>query len=776
MLSAHSPPLLAPKQDWRIQLEDLVVSCRDGLEAAKQRHSKLLQDLSAEEVLLADLQERLDQAEEMLLDVRYLIKSTPAVAIPDGLHSNVEEFNSVLKSPNPTPPDENGPLSPESEREKFRFREDEVSQAPVKRSILHNTANQPAKESINPSDQRTSSDSDRTPEPTAITKGDSSASHRFNSLNVPRSREPPPIAPPSRSIRRSHTLPHLATTTSRGRDGFDEIPESLNSPVTLSQSHRDLKAPLTRTVSTMSSTSEMSQISASHSILERLTGVVTEVEYGLLGKLPSYMRMTGDPVVVFRMVDGETVWHICKAYTQLLKFANLLTPFCKSLGLVLPPFPDRALFTNQTPANVDQRNDMLTAFISEFRKIASAEAQTGLTLPLKHKQMVGSFMLSDVVDLSNTKNLKGYLLRKGRFGSWKLRYYVVNGSFMDVYDKVENAPVESIRIRGATVRFVEPPSIGNSEERNAFEIIDTHKKRLLFCADTPEIRQKWVHTLADLANAPLERPSVLPTPLLFTRSNTLPPSLRPARPHNDFRRGMNTDSSMVFTEWDDAEDESAQRNLPDPKGYPQQNGSTWRSSSGKYDGPGPRRVFGATLESTMKVATLKYHGCELPAILVRCLEILNTNEALTEEGLFRITGSQSKLDKLEATFEKKGDFDLKAACDDVHVTATLLKRYLRSLPDSFLPDADETGLRGFAALDGPARVAFLAETVQRMPSLQYNVLASVVALLVKVTKHQGSNKMSSRNVSIVLSPSLNVPSDVTLIWIENFSAIFDTRR
>ncbi|PRT55269.1 putative Rho-type GTPase-activating protein 2 [Wickerhamiella sorbophila] len=781
MLSAHAPPAQVRSQDWQVQLEDLVASCRDGLEAAKQRHSKLLQELSAEETLLADLQDRMDQAEEMLLDMRYLIKSSPAAADPNIFQRDVGVLNATMRSPHPTPPDEAGPLSPESDRGKFRFKEEESSQPPVNRSILYEIASQPLKEPINPIGQSTTNNSDLFQKPVATAESDQGVSQRFNSFNPPRPQDAQPSgAVPARSMKRSQTLPQLATSSSKSRSSFNETPEGPASPGSYLQSS---KVPLTRTVSTMSTTSEMSQVSASHPLLERLTEVVTEVEYGLIGKLPAHMRTRGDPVVVLKLSEGETVWHVCKSYTQLVKLEKLLRPFCKQLGLSLPCFPDRGMFTNQTPANVDQRNDMLTAFISEFRKVAHAEALTGVSLPIKQRQVVGAFMLSDVVELSASKNPKGYLLRKSRFGNWKLRYYVVNGSFLDVYETIESPPVESIRIKGSTVRFVEPPLIGNTDERNTFEILDARKKRSLFCADCPATREKWVHTLADLSTAPLVRPSTLPIPLLFTRSNSLPPALRLNRTIQHIRRPSNAESSLMFTESDDAENNShvsnlsAHRNFSDSMGLPQPHSPSWRSvSSGKYDSSQPRRVFGASLESTMKVATRTYQGCELPAILVRCLEILNTNDALNEEGLFRITGAQSKLDKLEAAFEKKGDLDLKAACDDVHVVATLLKRYLRSLPDSFLPGADDTSLRNFVGLDGPARVAYAAQTVQRLPELHYNVLVSVIALLVRVTKHEHSNKMTSRNVSIVLSPSLNVPSEVSLIWIENFSAIFKLQQ
>ena len=77
----------------------------------------------------------------------------------------------------------------------------------------------------------------------------------------------------------------------------------------------------------------------------------------------------------------------------------------------------------------------------------------------------------------------------------------------------------------------------------------------------------------------------------------------------------------------------------------------------------------------------------LPAVVYRCLEYLEARDAASEEGIFRMSGSNVVIKGLRARFNAEGDIDLLAADEqylDVHAVASLLKLYLRELPHPIL--------------------------------------------------------------------------------------------
>jgi RalA-binding protein 1 len=98
-----------------------------------------------------------------------------------------------------------------------------------------------------------------------------------------------------------------------------------------------------------------------------------------------------------------------------------------------------------------------------------------------------------------------------------------------------------------------------------------------------------------------------------------------------------------------------------------------------------KQVFGVSLEEAVRICRVS-EGYELPAVVYRCIEYLDAMDAVLEEGLYRLSGSNSTMKALKEKFNQEGDVNLLAAKDDydVHVVAGLLKMWLRELPTSVL--------------------------------------------------------------------------------------------
>lgn len=100
-----------------------------------------------------------------------------------------------------------------------------------------------------------------------------------------------------------------------------------------------------------------------------------------------------------------------------------------------------------------------------------------------------------------------------------------------------------------------------------------------------------------------------------------------------------------------------------------------------------KAAFGAPLAEAVEFCGP--HGIDicLPAVVYRCLEYLEDKNAASEEGIFRMSGSNVVIKGLKNRFNAEGDFDFLAPDEqyfDVHAVASLLKLYLRELPQPVL--------------------------------------------------------------------------------------------
>ena len=99
----------------------------------------------------------------------------------------------------------------------------------------------------------------------------------------------------------------------------------------------------------------------------------------------------------------------------------------------------------------------------------------------------------------------------------------------------------------------------------------------------------------------------------------------------------------------------------------------------------PRPVFGVPLKEAVEASRIR-PGLELPAVVYRCVEYLESKNAESEEGIFRLSGSTNVIKNLRERFNNEGDVNLLAIHDyvDPNAVAGLLKSFLRELPGHVL--------------------------------------------------------------------------------------------
>lgn len=163
--------------------------------------------------------------------------------------------------------------------------------------------------------------------------------------------------------------------------------------------------------------------------------------------------------------------------------------------------------------------------------------------------------------------------------------------------------------------------------------------------------------------------------------------------------------------------------------------------------PFPRAVFGVPLAEAVSYAQPAGISTELPAVVYRCLEYLTDKNAACEEGIFRLSGSNTVIKALRERFNNEGDVNLIAEDTyyDIHAVASLLKLYFRELPASILTRDLHIDFLQCLELPERERITALNLMVNRLPPANRVLLATLSAFLSSIVNNSDVNKMNVRN-------------------------------
>lgn len=199
-------------------------------------------------------------------------------------------------------------------------------------------------------------------------------------------------------------------------------------------------------------------------------------------------------------------------------------------------------------------------------------------------------------------------------------------------------------------------------------------------------------------------------------------------------------------------------------------------SMNQIEARGPvRQVFGAQLADAVRYNGPLDANVPLPCVVYRCIQYLDAKNAILEEGIFRLSGSNVVIKQLRERFNTEGDINLVTdeTYYDIHAIASLLKLYLRELPTTILTrDLHMQFISVSEMPDHKEKISALAELSQRLPQANATLLKYLIAFLIKVINHADHNKMTVRNVGIVFSPTLNIPAPIFALLLGNYEAVF----
>lgn len=149
---------------------------------------------------------------------------------------------------------------------------------------------------------------------------------------------------------------------------------------------------------------------------------------------------------------------------------------------------------------------------------------------------------------------------------------------------------------------------------------------------------------------------------------------------------------------------------------------------------------------------------QISYIIELCVCCLVEN-GLHEEGLLRVGCASTKLRRMKHALEAQHvKTPLSVDYQDPHVIGSILKLYLRELPEPLLTFKHyDDFIRTVERHSEQERKAAIKATLEKLPKANYDNLRYLTKFLWLVTQNVEYNKMSSHNLAIVMSPNMLWP-------------------
>ncbi|KAG8525353.1 uncharacterized protein KY384_008997 [Bacidia gigantensis] len=146
----------------------------------------------------------------------------------------------------------------------------------------------------------------------------------------------------------------------------------------------------------------------------------------------------------------------------------------------------------------------------------------------------------------------------------------------------------------------------------------------------------------------------------------------------------------------------------------------------------------------------------MPALPWRCIDYLNFR-GCEEEGLYRIAGSEVQIRHWQKRFDVEHDIDLFAEPElyDINIIASILKAWLRDLPDEILPKSTQYRIQKEHP-DAKEVPQMLKDELSNLPPCNYYLLFAITCHLSLLTAYAEKNKMNYHNLSVCFQPCMKM--------------------
>jgi hypothetical protein len=188
---------------------------------------------------------------------------------------------------------------------------------------------------------------------------------------------------------------------------------------------------------------------------------------------------------------------------------------------------------------------------------------------------------------------------------------------------------------------------------------------------------------------------------------------------------------------------------------------------------GELKLFGVPLADVIARAPCP-EDPTVPELVYRCIQYIGMT-SLTEEGIFRLSGSSSEISKLKAIFCTPNTAPVDLTGYDSHAVTGLLKSWFRELPESIFVEQFFASLGPvYSETDPQEKINKLRDILMTtLPQSNYGVVRYLFLLLCQISQHRGDNKMGPNNLAIVFSPTLKITPELCQYLVEQGAPIFE---
>ncbi|XP_062595844.1 ralA-binding protein 1-A-like [Saccostrea cucullata] len=180
-------------------------------------------------------------------------------------------------------------------------------------------------------------------------------------------------------------------------------------------------------------------------------------------------------------------------------------------------------------------------------------------------------------------------------------------------------------------------------------------------------------------------------------------------------------------------------------------------------------IFGVPLSVAVERSP-SHDGIELPRLFRECVDYIEEH-GLSCEGIYRISGVKSKIQMLKDCYNRGAPVYLEE--HEPNIIASLLKQFLRELPEPVLTKALMSKFEDASVVRGEiARSEAFRKLINDLPTCNRLLLSWMIVHMTHVIQREKENKMSLQNVSIVLSPTMQISHRVLNVLFQSASKLF----
>ncbi|KZP00770.1 RhoGAP-domain-containing protein [Calocera viscosa TUFC12733] len=163
-------------------------------------------------------------------------------------------------------------------------------------------------------------------------------------------------------------------------------------------------------------------------------------------------------------------------------------------------------------------------------------------------------------------------------------------------------------------------------------------------------------------------------------------------------------------------------------------------------------IFGVSLVDYATARSLPDN--EAPDLVMKCIQEVEAR-GLELEGIYRVSGRHATVQEMMHKIERnESEFHFNPLLDDVYTICSLLKLYLRELPEPVFryPLADRLQYSEKREEHISNNLLILRSKLRRLPAVHQVTARVLVEHLAKVASRSSQNKMDAKNLSLIFGP------------------------